>query len=355
MSPELSDYISKKLTSAISRNKVLKQELISLTSYLPLTSTTSERIYHVNGGVKPNCSYGNSYKWNNNQSKYVGCGSLSKCKCAMEAKQASLSYTLSDRKDFDELVNFVKQYTSVIVKDNFIITDKVKIYYYAFSSIQDKDFCKNLLGNGRVVVIFEDELKMKKDIVFSRLKYILNGNSILVGARKTNVSFITSTKDFLNEVHIQGECPAKYKIGAFYNNELVAVMTFGSKRIFTNSKSSEDSYELIRYASKYNIPGIASKMFKFFMRKVNPKEIISYCDLRWGTGNIYEQLGFQKEDKTYIGYWYVKDGIRYHRYKFRKSELVKKGYDKNKSETEIMKSLGYEKVFDCGVAKYIWK
>lgn len=355
MSPELNDYIERKLTSAISRNKTLKQELISLTSYLPLSSTTSERIFNLNGGEKPECKHGNSYKWNNNLSRYEGCGNLSNCKCALENKNTSLHATLNGMKSFNNLVSYVKTFVPVTVTGNFIETQDVTIYYYDFNNVQNKDFCKNLLGDKRVIVIFEDELKNKKDIVYSRLKYIFNKNKIFIGARKTEIRFINSTKEFLNEIHIQGDCASKYKIGAFYNNELVAVMTFGSKRVFTNSKSSDDCYELIRYASKYNIPGIASKLFKFFIKKINPTEIISYCDLRWGTGNVYEKLGFCRENKTYIGYWYTKNGVRYHRYKFRKSELVKQGYDETKTESEIMKSLGYEKIYDCGVAKYIWK
>jgi hypothetical protein len=45
--------------------------------------------------------------------------------------------------------------------------------------------------------------------------------------------------------------------------------------------------------------------------------------------------------------------IRYHRYTFRKSELVKKGYDKNKSEFEIMDDLKYYRIYDSGQSKYM--
>lgn len=352
MSPKLHEYIKNNLTSAISRNKELREELIMLTSDMDTNSSISERIYILNGGSKPVCGNGNSYKWNTNAKKYVGCGSLSTCKCALENKKNNLQHTLKNDL-FSKLVKYVKTLDpNVFVKDNFIENDNIKIFYYSFSDIKDKNFCRDLLGKKRTVIIFEDELSTKQDIVFSRLKYIFSKSRIYVGARKTEVKFIDSVKDFLNETHIQGNCAAKYKIGAFYNGELVAVMTFGNQRVFTNMKSKDNCYELIRYASKYNIPGIASKMFKFFKNNVKVENIISYCDLRWGTGNVYEQLGFTKANDVHLGYWYVKNGKRFHRYKFRKSELVKQGYDKNKSEREIMTELGYSVVWDCGCSKY---
>jgi hypothetical protein len=48
------------------------------------------------------------------------------------------------------------------------------------------------------------------------------------------------------------------------------------------------------------------------------------------------------------------DTKRYHRYNFRKDLLVKQGYDKNKTEKEIMVDRGYLIVWDCGNYKYEW-
>ena len=49
----------------------------------------------------------------------------------------------------------------------------------------------------------------------------------------------------------------------------------------------------------------------------------------------------------------VKD-IREHRYKYRKSELVKQGYDINKTEKEIMFERGVNRIYSCGNYKYVY-
>lgn len=133
-------------------------------------------------------------------------------------------------------------------------------------------------------------------------------------------------------------------------------MSFGKLRRALGQKASDNSYELLRFCSAGNIPGIASKMFKYFTRKYKPAKIMSYCDLRWGTGDLYEKLGFKFAGKSAPNYWYTKDyTIREHRYSYRKSVLIDDGYDSTKSEWEIMFDRGYDRIWDCGNYKYIWK
>ena len=49
---------------------------------------------------------------------------------------------------------------------------------------------------------------------------------------------------------------------------------------------------------------------------------------------------------------------RYHKFGFRKQILLKKYPDvlnPNMTETEMTKELGYYKIYDCGLIRYIWK
>jgi hypothetical protein len=48
----------------------------------------------------------------------------------------------------------------------------------------------------------------------------------------------------------------------------------------------------------------------------------------------------------------VIDGMRKHRFGFRKDVLVKEGYDKNMTEHEIMLSRKIYRIFDSGSLKY---
>jgi hypothetical protein len=216
----------------------------------------------------------------------------------------------------------------------------------------------NKLGY-RLIHIFEDEWIEKKNICKSMILNSLNGSSTKIYARKCIIKEITNNqaKDFLNENHIQGSCVSKYRLGLFEKDKLVSVMTFGKNRICLGSKNKESEFELLRFCSlkNTNVVGSASKLFNYFIKVNNPKKITSYCDRRWGIGKVYKILEFDLEKETIPNYFYVKGGKRYGRFKYRKDILVKKGYDKNKTEHEIMKELGYNRIYDCGCFKFVWK
>ena len=211
----------------------------------------------------------------------------------------------------------------------------------------------------QLVHIFEDEWLYKPDIVKSRLKSIFGITLNKIYARKCiikDVSFKES-KEFLDQNHIQGNCMSKYRYGLYYDNELVSLMTFGSNRKNLGSNSKKDCYELLRFCNKLNttVIGGASKLLKHFVKTHSPKEIISYCDRRWSQGDLYEKLGFKFDHVSQPNYYYVIKGKRENRFKYRKSELVKQGFDKNKTEHEIMLERGIYRIYDCGTKAYIWK
>jgi hypothetical protein len=80
--------------------------------------------------------------------------------------------------------------------------------------------------------------------------------------------------------------------------------------------------------------------------------VLSYADVRWSKGELYELLGFKYSSKTIPNYYYIIDNKREYRFKFRKDVLVSNGFDKDKTETEIMSERGYYRIFDKGSLKY---
>jgi hypothetical protein len=120
--------------------------------------------------------------------------------------------------------------------------------------------------------------------------------------------------------------------------------------------SPEDQYELVRFCNKlgYSVTGGASKMFKKFLKEISPKTVISYCDISWANGNLYQKLGFEFEKLTSPNYYYNINGIRENRIKYQKHKLVKNGSDPNLTENEIMNQMGYYRVYNCGNEKYIY-
>lgn len=208
-----------------------------------------------------------------------------------------------------------------------------------------------------LIHIYEDDWLYKQDIVKSRLKSLLGLNERKIFARKCIIEELDNktSSEFLEKNHLQGGGPnSKHRYGLYYENELVAVMTFGSSRFEKNK------IELHRFANKLgsNVVGGASRLFKHFFNTVKPTEVISYADRSWTVNNgksVYEQLGFKLVGKTDVNYYYIKNKKREDRFKFRKSELIKKGFDANKTEVEIMKEQKLFRIYDSGNLKFVYK
>jgi len=207
--------------------------------------------------------------------------------------------------------------------------------------------------------VFEDEWANKKEIVKSIIKSKLGIINDRIYGRKCVIGEINNVicRNFLIDNHIQDSINSKIKLGLFYENELVSVMTFGKKRIAMGNKINiEGEYEMLRFCNKLNtsVIGGASKLLKYFIKTHSPKSILSFADRRYSQGNLYKKLGFNFIGNTKPNYWYFqKNGlIRYHRFKFRKDVLIKEGFDKSKTEHEIMSERNYFCIYDCGNMKF---
>ncbi|MAX51579.1 MAG: hypothetical protein CMH22_06325 [Methylophaga sp.] len=277
-----------------------------------------------------------------------------------------------------EIKNFISQYEKtkgsvkslvkgseldIVIKSKKLAVEYDGLYWHSDKFKPKKyhlDKTEKCLDLGyQLIHIFSDEWHNKKDIVKSRLKNIIGYNDNRIYARKCEIKEVDSkdSMKFLEENHIQGKLGGTYKIGLYYNDELVSLMTFGNLRKNMGRIKKEGVYELLRFCNLKNtsVIGGASKLLTYFEKNYQPKEIISYADLRWSKGDLYETLGFKLEHKTKPNYFYIKGKKRENRFKYRKSELVKEGFDKNKSEREIMEERGYSRIYDCGSLLYTKK
>ena len=213
--------------------------------------------------------------------------------------------------------------------------------------------------SGQLLHIFEDEWIYKKDIIKSIIRQTLKLPTEKIFGRKCIIKEVSNvdSKNFLNENHIQGNVNTNIRYGLYYNDELVSLMTFGGLRKSLGTSAKENEYELLRFCNKINttIVGGASKLFKHFLANNHPEKIISYSDKRLFSGGLYEQLGFIKKEDTQPNYFYIKNGIRENRFKYRKSELVKEGFDSSKTEHQIMIERKMYRIYDCGNFKFEFK
>ena len=280
-----------------------------------------------------------------------------------------------------EIANFIKNLgLDVISKDRNVLKGKeIDIFvpsknigieydglYWHSNEFKDKNYhldktneCAN--KGIRLIHIFEDEWNNKQDIVKSMLRNILGKTEKKEFARKCSIREVNNDDkvDFLNKNHLQGNVASKINIGLYdENNELVSIMCFGHPRVNLGRKEYvEGEYELLRFCNvlNTNVIGGASKLFKYFIETYHPMFITSYCDRRWSIGNMYEKLGFTLSHSSQPNYYYVEGNNRKNRFKYRKSELIKEGYDENKSESDIMDELGIHKIYDCGTFVFQWK
>ena len=251
----------------------------------------------------------------------------------------------------------------IVIPDKKIAIEYCGLYWHSELAGKDKNYHLNKLtaceNKGyRLITIFEDELLANKNIVFSRLKNILNiSQSKIVYGRNCTIREITmsAASDFCNFNHIQGYgSGAAIRLGAFCNGELLSVMTFGRPSIAKGRKNNSDFvWELHRFCSKldYRVLGIASKLLKYFRINYEWNEIYSYADRRWSCGNVYDKIGFEFAGSLRPNYWYIKGQKRIHRFGLRKQ----KDESRHKTEWEIRQSQGWNRIWDCGNLKYVMK
>jgi len=211
----------------------------------------------------------------------------------------------------------------------------------------------------QLIHIWEDDWLYKKNIVKSIILNKLKKTKSIY-ARKCEIREINNIlyRKFIDDNHIQGYINSKIKIGLFYENELVGLMTFGNLRVAMGKKSTnKNDYELLRFCNKLNINviGGASKLFNYFIKNYNPNEITTYADRSISQGKLYETLGFEYIRKTQPNYYYIIDGLRNYRFNFRKDKLVKDGYDPSKTEREIMLERKIYRIYNSGNLKFIYK
>jgi len=208
----------------------------------------------------------------------------------------------------------------------------------------------------QLITVFSNFWHNKKEIVKNTIKMKLKCfDQPSIYARKCSVKLINNkiAKEFLNKYHIQGYTPATVCLGLFYNESIVALMTFSKNR--TGIGKINNNTELVRFASSGSIVGAAGKLLAYYKKQYPNEIIVSYSDNEWSNGNLYKALGFQLASEVKYSYWYLKprEHRLYHRFSFSKQKLVKQGHDSTKSESQITRELGLLKVWDCGKRKWI--
>nr|DAX24926.1 MAG TPA: endonuclease-like protein [Caudoviricetes sp.] len=204
---------------------------------------------------------------------------------------------------------------------------------------------------------WDTEVVEKRSLVESMIAAKLGISGTKIYARKTTIHGLSSEEAsrFLKDNHLQGAVPSSVRLGLYYNEELVSIMTFAKPRY-----TKQYHWELMRFCNKtgLHVVGGASKLLAAF-RKMHAGSIVSYANRRFSKGGLYENLGFIRIGKSAPNYWYVKNGvIRYSRSQCQKHKLkslLGDSFDETLSEVTNMRIHGYYQLFDCGNYVYALK
>ena len=204
----------------------------------------------------------------------------------------------------------------------------------------------------RLIQVFGDEWEHQRPICESRIASILGKAPNKVGARECQLVELTKTqaRHFFNENHLQ-EAGSPFKaFGLEYNNKVVFTMSLKAHL------EDLDTLDIDRLATtlNYTVSGGAQKVFNAIVKwaKENKyNKIVSYCDLRWGTGNVYQKLGFKYVNESKWSQHFIVNGHRKRRHAAwftndkERAEAKELGMTQDTYACQVK---GYRVIWDCG-------
>jgi very-short-patch-repair endonuclease len=175
----------------------------------------------------------------------------------------------------------------------------------------------------------EDEILNKFNIVKSIIGNKLRLSSRLF-ARKLTISPISKDEgnQFLSENHLMGQ--GKGSCFALMDGRIIYAVLRMCK--------IKEGHEISRFACKsgYSIIGGFSRLLSFFTGVYGSNRIVTFIDLRYGSGEYLTSLGFIK-GKFFPSFKWTDGTSTYHRMKFRGNSG---------------RNSGLYKIWDCGQLKY---
>ena len=194
----------------------------------------------------------------------------------------------------------------------------------------------------KLMHVFEDEWRVKRDIVKSMIAARLGVFERKLGARQCVVREITKQEriKFFNENHVDGDVPSKIAYGLFSPaGDLVSAL---SLRV-PEKKKKYDAMEVARFAVAKNtsVSGALGKLSKHALSQAG-KQLMTYVDLRFGsTQETWERAGWKCIGETPVRWWWTNDSKRYNRRKFKADK--KRGM----SEKQVAEEAGVKRIYGC--------
>jgi len=241
----------------------------------------------------------------------------------------------------------------VFVPDKNLLIEMNGLKWHSADGAKQRDTqkFKNAIESGyQFMMIFEDEWKTGR-IKNTIVKSIGVDCSISTRPSKCLLKQINTIEAnrFYDKFHYIGKCNPTNNYGAFFNDKLIACISFGRP----TRQNSKFEYELLRMASDpiCRIHGIWTKLLSVFIKDKSPFSIVSFSDNRLFSGDVYTKMGFILNGLVKPDYYWTNGYKRFHKSTMRKKESEK---NTGMTETEIRKLQGYDKIWDLGKKRWAY-
>lgn len=221
----------------------------------------------------------------------------------------------------------------------------------------------------RLLTIYESEWLERQPQIKRLLRNAVGASRGKLMARKCDLR-LTSPQEaraFFDRYHPQGGDGHGEHYGLYWKDKLVACMRFAYGHNDRGHGAKTRYWTLGRFATRINVAGAASRLFKAFIDNVNPDEVKSFSDNRFFSGAMYEALGFVLEEEIAPDYqvWSPKAGLRpkphYQRRALPKRLLehaVDDVFDPDtdpRTEAQMTYLMACGRIYDCGKKRWVWR
>ena len=165
----------------------------------------------------------------------------------------------------------------------------------------------NLVNSGKYVIFPHEWEKRRQQIKSHFSSYTTK--LVSTGARQCTIREVNLTvlRDFCDQYHIQGSNKLAFKAWGIFNedDDILGVLSLGRH----HRENGITLLDRLCFNPNCRVVGGASKLLsvaKKWATENGIKEIVSFSDRRWSTGQVYEKMGFVKDKVLKPDYFYVK-------------------------------------------------
>lgn len=202
----------------------------------------------------------------------------------------------------------------------------------------------------RLLQVWEDDWRDRPEVVKAHLLQVLGESQRpKISGRNTEVVEISGSeaRAFLERNHIQGGASASVHLSLQAGGEVVAVASF---------KRRGEDYELVRYATSATVRGGHSKLVAHFERRYEYRQLVTFADLTFSSGELYRNTGWTQDAELPPDYTYLHRGRRHHKFNFRKDRFKRDPalkFREGLTERELAKMNGLLRVYDAGKLRFV--